>query len=184
MKNSLHRKVLDSAKALFMSHGYDKVGMREIAQSIGLQPTQVYRLNLSKADILAEIIIELNAEQILLQPKLCASVTGNTVFECICNYLLELYRLDISYLPIRSVGAAYGWMWSAKYEARITAQIFDLITPIINYLNEASIDEVPARCYAIWSLYYVGYRRAVISAGTAEECLAEIKPSLKLIIPS
>ncbi len=29
--------------------------MREIAQAVGLQPTQVYRLELSKADILAEV---------------------------------------------------------------------------------------------------------------------------------
>ena len=183
MNVTLRRQVLDSAKALFMANGYEKVGMREIARSIGLNPMQIYRLNLSKTDILAEIILELNAEQIRLQAQLCANVTGDTVFERVCGYLLELYRLDITYLPIRSVGAAYGWMWNDYYEAKITAQIFDLVAPVVTYLSEANLDEIPARCYAIWSLYYVGYRHAVINAGTAEGCLAEIKPSLQLLIP-
>lgn len=132
MSDSLKEQVLKSAKALFMEHGYEMVGMRDIAKAVGKQPVQVYRLNLSKADILAELIIELNQAQINQLPKLCRRIKGTTPFKRICAYLRELYKLDIHYLPIRSVGAAFGWMWADTYEARVVEQINYLVFNCVN----------------------------------------------------
>jgi AcrR family transcriptional regulator len=162
-----------------MERGYEAVGMRDIARAVGKQPVQIYRLNLSKIDILAEVIIGLNQEQIDQLPQLCTRVKGETLFECACAYLRELYILDIQYLPIRSVGAAFGWMWSAAYEVRVIAQVHQFIQPLADWMQEAKLDDIPARCMGIWSLYYVGYRHAVMQVGTADDCLASIKPSLR-----
>lgn len=162
-----------------MERGYEAVGMRDIASEVGCQPTQVYRLKLAKADILAEVIIGLNQEQIEQLPQLCARVKGANLFERVCAYLWELYMLDIHYLPIRSVGAAFGWMWSAEYEARVIKQVHQLIKPIADWMQEAKLDDIPVRCVGIWSLYYVGYRHAVMLGGNANDCLEEIKPSLR-----
>ena len=79
MSTPLKTLVLEAAKALFLKHGYDAVGMREIASAVNRQPVQIYRLNLSKADILAEIIIELNDQQIRQLPELCAKITGTNL---------------------------------------------------------------------------------------------------------
>lgn len=179
MAESLKEQVLAAARALFMEHGYEAVGMRDIARAVGRQPVQVYRLKLAKADILAEIIIELNQEQIDQLPTLCARVTGKTLFDRTCAYLGELYTLDIHYLPIRSVGAAFGWMWSASYERRVIEQVHQLIKPVVDWMQEAGLDDIPSRCIGIWSLYYVGYRHAVMQQGSPDECLAGIKPSLR-----
>ena len=165
-----------------MARGYEAVGMRDIAKAVGKQPVQIYRLNLSKADILAEVIIALNQEQIQQLPQLCKRVTGKGLFERTCSYLLELYRLDIQYLPIRSVGAAFGWLWSADYERRVIEQVHQLIKPLVDCMQEAGLDDIPARCIGIWSLYYVGYRHAVMQGGTAEDCLSGIKPSLRYFL--
>ena len=162
-----------------MERGYEAVGMRDIASAVGRQPVQVYRLKLAKADILAELIIELNQEQINQLPQLCARMKGTTLFERTCSYLRELYTLDIQYLPIRSVGAAFGWMWSASYELRMIEQVYQLINPLVEMMQEEGLSDIPARCIDIWSLFYVGYRRAVMQGGTAEECLEAIKPSLR-----
>lgn len=162
-----------------MEYGYEAVGMRDIARTVGRQPVQVYRLKLAKADILAELIIELNQEQINQLPQLCARVKGNTLFERTCAYLGELYALDIHYLPIRSIGASFGWMWSASYERRVIEQVQQLVKPVAKWMQEAGLGDISARCLGIWSLYYVGYRHAVIQGGTADDCLAAIKPSLR-----
>ena len=179
---TLKEEVLTAARALFMKFGYEAVGMRDIARAVGKQPVQIYRLKLSKADILAEIIIELNQDQIDQLPQLCTRVKGATLEERTCAYLRELYTLDIDYLPIRSVGAAFGWMWSAEYEVRVITQVHQLINPLVVWMNEAKLDDIPARCMGIWSLYYVGYRRAVMQRGTAEDCLSDIKPSLRYFL--
>ena len=167
-----------------MEHGYDAVGMRDIALAVGRQPVQVYRLGLGKADILAELIIELNQEQIELIPNIVGRVKGDTLFDRLLDYLHELYLIDIEYKPIRSVGAAFGWMWSADCERRVVEQIGLLVAPVVQWMQDADLDDIPARCIGIWSLYYVGYRRAVIHNGSADECLAAIKPSLRYYLQS
>ncbi len=178
----MRQKIVKVARKLFLKKGFDAVGMRDIAQALGLQPTQVYRLKLSKSDILAEIIIALNDEQIRALPVLLDTIKGNDAFERTCSYLHALYVSDIHYLPIRSVGAIYGWSWTAENETDIVAQVWQLLAPIMQWLREDGSDDIPARCYAVWSLYYVGYRRAVLKGGSADDCLAEIQPSLKLLL--
>jgi AcrR family transcriptional regulator len=182
MKSALRNDVLKVAKTLFLEKGFDAVGMRDIANALGLQPTQVYRLKLSKADILAELIIALNDEQIEALPAIVDALHGSNTFERTCAYLEALYRLDITYLPLRSVGAIYGWSWKQEHEAIVIAQAMQLLGPIAQWMKDDDLDDIPARCYAIWALYYVGYRRAVMRAGTAADCLAEIRPSLALLL--
>lgn len=180
----LKEQVVHAAKILFMTHGYEAVGMRDIANAVGKQPTQVYRLDLSKTDILAEVIIALNAEQIAELPRLYSHVSGTTLFDRICSYLKQLYTLDIQYLPIRSVGAAFGWMWSKEHECRVIEQVGQLVKPVADWMSAAGLDDIPARCIGIWSLYYVGYRQAVIHGGNADDCLNAIKPSLRFLLVS
>jgi AcrR family transcriptional regulator len=180
MPSDLRQEVLKAAKALFMDKGYDAVGMREIAQAVGRQPTQVYRLALSKADILAEIIIELNQTQIRKLPVFLRKVRGTNAFERSCSYLQLLYQSDIKHMAIRAVGAAYGWTWNGEYESAVVQQAQQLLQPVADWMEAAGLKDVPARCYTVWCLYYVGYRRAVMHGGTASECLSEIRPSLLL----
>ena len=80
MPDSLKAQVLDAARELFMAHGYEAVGMRDIAKSVGRQPVQVYRLNLSKQDILAELIIALNEVQIGQISVLLERIKGTNAF--------------------------------------------------------------------------------------------------------
>lgn len=182
MKSVLRQNVLNVAKSLFLENGYDAVGMRDIAKALGLQPTQVYRLELSKIDILAELIIELNQDQIDQIPTHLNSVMGSNALERTYAYLHMLYHADVAAMPIRSVGAAYGWMWSPKYEITIVAQVQQLLTPIVGWMNEDGLDNVFGRAYGIWSVYYVGFRRAVMHGEGPDECLQEIRPSLEILL--
>jgi len=182
MKDLLKKQVLKVARTLFMKKGFEAVGMREIAQAVGLQPTQVYRLELSKTDILAEVILELNSELIDTLPVILETVRVDTALERTSDYLLALYQFDIHYQPLRSVGAIYGWSWNGAYEAAVIEQVWKILAPIAGWLKDGGYDDIPARCYGIWALYYVGYRRAVTKGASAEECLAEIHPSLVMLL--
>ena len=174
--------VLAAAKVLFLKHGYDAVGMREIASAVGRQPVQIYRLKLSKSDILAELVIDLNTEEIRQLPELCARVSGTTLLDKICSYFHELYVLDIQYMPIRSVGAAFGWMWNASYEGKIISQVLQLLQPVAGWMTEAGLGNIEARGYGLWSVYYVGFRRAAIHGGSADDCIQEIRPTLEILL--
>jgi len=180
--NPLKPLVLAAARELFLTKGYDAVGMRDISQAVNRLPIQIYRLKLAKADILAELIIELNAEEIQQIPELLARIGGERLIDKVCGYFLELYRLDIGFLPIRSVGAAFGWMWNERYEEQIVGQVLQLLQPVAQWMREAGLKDIEARGYGIWSTYYVGFRRAAIHGGSAEDCLAEIRPTLEILL--
>jgi len=177
-KENLRLEVLSAARTLFMSNGYESVGMRDIAQAVGQQPTQVYRLKLSKSDILAELILELNATQIERLPQITSQITKGNLLEKVSDYLEQLYQFDIEHLPLRKVGAAHGWSWSEEYETKNNEQVRHLISPIASWIQEAGLDGVQSRCIGIFSLYYVGFRGAVIRKSSAADCLKMIQPSL------
>ena len=174
-------QVVKIAHKLFASRGYEQVGVREIATEAGISPMQVYRLGVDKHDLLAEVILIVNQEMIdKIKPFNNASHTTALAF--IEEYLLDLYQQDIKIKSIRKEGAAFGWKWSEKYEVLIIEQLIQILKPIADALAHFGYDEIEARCYAIWSLYYVGYRNAVMNNADADNCLNAIKPSLAVCL--
>ena len=174
-------EVIKIAHKLFDARGYEDVGIREIAKEAGISPMQVYRLGLDKQDLLAEVILVVNREMIGLIKPFSPS-KSKTARDFIEAYLLDLYRQDINIKSIRKEGAAFGWKWSGKYEALIISQLMQILKPIADSLAHFKYDDIEARCYAIWSLYYVGYRNAVMNNADASECLEGIKPSLRVCL--
>lgn len=174
-------QVIAVARRLFEERGYEEVGIREISTAAGMNPMQLYRLGLDKRDLLAEVILKVNAEQIKrikpFAPKKLKSAT-----DFIKIYLLNLYEQDIAIKSIRKEGAAFGWKWSEKYEVLIIEQLMQIIKPIADALSYESYDEIQARCFGIWSLYYVGYRNAVMNNADARSCLEAIAPPLSLLL--
>ena len=174
-------QVVNIAHRLFASRGYEQVGVREIAKEAGISPMQVYRLGVDKHDLLAEVILIVNQEMIgKIKPFDSASHTTALAF--IEKYLLDLYQQDIEIKSIRKEGAAFGWKWSKKYEALIIEQLMQILKPIADALAHFGYNEIEARCYAIWSLYYVGYRYAVMNNANADACLEAIRPSLAICL--
>ena len=174
-------EVICIAHRLFASNGYESVGMREISAAAGMSPMQLYRFNLNKADLLAEVILRVN-DIIIGQIKPFKKVGFRNAQWFIENYLLSLYEKDIAIKSIRAEGAAFGWKWSGKYESQIIEQVIKMLKPISDALEHEGFRDIQARCYAIWSLYYVGYRNAVMNNADAKECLEEIKPSLAICL--
>jgi AcrR family transcriptional regulator len=173
--------VVKIAHRLFASRGYEEVGIREIANEAGISPMQVYRLGVDKHDLLAEVILILNQEMIR-KIKPFESTLYLSALTFIEKYLLDLYQQDIEVKSIRKEGAAFGWKWSEKYEVLIVQQLKQLLKPIADALTHFGYDEIEARCYAIWSLYYVGYRNAVMNKENANTCLEAIRPSLAICL--
>ena len=174
-------RIVKVAHRLFEKHGFEHVGMREISAAAKKSPMQIYRLGLDKQDLLAEVILRVNAEQIKTVKPFVPNkkIDANTFIE---GYLLDLYEQDIAIKSIRKEGAAFGWKWSEKYEAIIIQQLMELIKPIADALIHDGYKEIEARCYGIWSLYYVGYRAAVMDDVVAQGCWSGIKPSLDLLL--
>jgi AcrR family transcriptional regulator len=173
--------VLEAAEKLFRKYGFDAVGMRQIAEAANTNPVQLYRLGLSKSEILGDLIVRLNSRQIRDMKKLDISGLGKTARERILGYLLALYRLDVRDKELRKLGAAYGWLWPREREVEVTNQIAVLVAPVEAELRHEGLDQIESRCQAIWSLYYSGYRAAIIHDATAEQCVERISGAIGLL---
>lgn len=180
--NDRFTALIDAARQLFMEKGFSKVGMREITQNAGLSPVQAYRLGLAKEDLLAEISIQLTAEQLATITLGFTPNPGETLQDFAERYLLRLYESDVQFMSIRKESAAYGWMWSDKYESRIVEQVFALLQPLAQAMAEHGLQQIADRGFAIWAIYYVGYRRAVMNGASPQACLNRIKGSLALAL--
>lgn len=174
--------ILDIAERLFRDSGYDAVGMRDIATAAGLKPVQLYRRGLSKSEILAELIVRLNARQIAAMQSVDITRLGDSLVSRVEGYLLALYRLDIADKDLRILCAAYGWLWSRKREDEVIAQVRQLIRPVAEQLEADGLDRVADRCLGIWSLYYVGFRGAAIDDVSPEKCLEKVSGALRLLL--
>lgn len=175
--------VVQAARDLFGSRGYAATGMRDVAQRAGLTPVQLYRLGLSKEDLLAEVSILLTDHQLRYITARTHRRPDETAATFIERYLLALYRSDIRHLRVRRETAAHGWLWSLRHEQRIVAQVGRLLQPIEAALSEAGLGDTKARVLAVWALYYVGFRRAVVAGEGPRGCLDGIRPSLRLLLP-
>jgi len=180
-KQAQIESIVKIAHGLFEEKGYEHVGMREISALAKKSPMQIYRLGLDKRDLLAEVILRVNAEQIKSIKPFIANkkITAGKFIE---SYLLDLYKQDIAIKSIRKEGAAFGWKWSHRYEVLIIEQLMQIIKPISDALLSEGYEDIEARCFGIWSLYYVGYRAAVMNEADAQRCLEAIKPSLSLLL--
>ena len=180
---ALREAAIALAKEYFSERGYEAVSLQELATELAVPPAALLRQELSKPDLLAEAIIALNDEQITwLESRPEATDESLPLQEAVERYLRQVYEFDIKHITLRRMGAAFGWLWAPKYEPRIWKQLFAPTAPIDGILLREGFSDREPIIKILWSLYYAGYRHAVMHRAPEEARLAEIRPALKLIL--
>ena len=180
---ALREAAIALAKERFSERGYEAVSLQELATELAVAPADLLRQELSKPDLLAETIIALNDEQIAwLSSRPEATDESLPLQEAVERYLRRVYEFDIEHITLRRMGAAFGWPWAPKYESRVWTQLFALTAPIDGILLREGFSDREPIIKTLWSLYYAGFRHAVMHRAPEAACLAEIRPALKLIL--
>lgn len=174
-------KILAVARRLFLDRGYDDVGMRDIARAAGISPALIYREGWTKADLLAELILEMNAEQIAQIRAMPLPLDGPPI-ERVLALLDRFYTFDLAQKSLRRLGIAYGWLWSGEQEARWLAQIDELLTPLRDILQALSLDPVEPRVTGIWAAYCASFRAAVFADADRDACIESLRPTIALLV--
>ena len=178
---ALREAAIALAKERFSERGYEVVSLQELATELAVLPAALLRQELSKPDLLAEAIIALNDEQITwLESRPEATDESLPLQEAVERYLRQVYEFDIKHITLRRMGAAFGWLWAPKYEPRIWKQLFAPTAPIDGILLREGFSDREPIIKILWSLYYAGFRHAVIHRAPEEACLAKIRPAVKL----
>lgn len=175
------RVILESAKQLFITKGYEQVGMRQIAETAQISPALIYKEGWTKPDLLAELIFELNEAQIEAIQSMTLPRRGS-LLDRVLQVLQCMYDLDITHRELRKLGAAYGWLWSQEQDKRCLKQVEALTAPLHQLLTEAQIDSPEARVSGLWYAYWTGFRASVIYNQDSAGCIALIRPVVEILL--
>ena len=100
-RDAVRRAILDAARELFVSEGYEHVSMRRIAERIEYSPAAIYSYFPSKEDIfvaLAEEGVRLFAE-LGADPSGARSLAALTPVDRLRSIVLRLYRFSVEHPP-------------------------------------------------------------------------------------
>ena len=183
LRNRLVSLVL-YVKQKIESGQFDALTLADIAKDNRMTIPQLMEFGFTKANLVCHALVASNEAMIQALVSQDITTLGDTADAQIHAYVLQMYRYELPQLSFNASVQQYAWTWSLVDEERITNQCMKLMTPIYIALHAHGYDHIDARCQAIWALYTRGLRTAAVGKGNAEDCLASITHSLKLITES
>src|SRR5215471_6033426 len=96
-REAVRRSILDAARALFVSEGYQNVSIRKIAERIEYSPAAIYGYFPSKDDIFFELAEE--GFRLLADPSRLSPVefAGRSPVECLRAMFWRVYEFSRDY---------------------------------------------------------------------------------------
>lgn len=175
------------ARQLFEERGYDNVTTKDIAEAAGLSRALIYRYNISKSDLLSQLLRDLIEEQgaALRRNKL----NMKSPEAMILGHFEQLFLLDMSQVTLRRLAVQHSWSWGASTEEEFYLRLGVIFEPLDEPLRERwGIDlHEPARL-ALWAIYTEALRGYLARAGgtaaspVLEEWKSAFEPSATLVI--
>lgn len=163
---------------------FDALSLATIAKDNRMTIPQLMEFGFTKSNLVCHAVVASNEGMIQALVMQDITTLGATLHQQVEAYLLQMYHYDLRQLPFKTAIQSYAWTWSVVDEERFTNQAMKLMTPIYIALHAHGFDHVDARCQAIWALYNRGLRVAAMGKGSANDCLASVRTSLKLLTES
>jgi AcrR family transcriptional regulator len=186
-KARTREKLLQSAKRLFMKHGYDGATMRDIANEAGLSTGAVFANFADKADLFNEVILSDFQRQ---YDRMAGSVPPDApVDERLLNLLSSAYEFHLSQLPLLQAGISVSWSQGLNGElgdrpARqaVIGFMGEVVQDGINRgeLNAGFDPQMAAEI--VWDCYLGNYRGAVFGGWSLTELKQRLNQQIAMIL--
>jgi len=186
-KARTREKLLESAKRLFMAHGYDGATMRDIANDAGLSTGAVFANFADKADLFNEVIVSDFRSQ---YERMRGSVpTDAPVGERVLSLLASAYEFHLSQLPLLQAGISVSWSQGLDGElgdrpARKTVIGFvaEAITEGVERGELAASTDAALAAEIIWDCYLGNYRGAMFAGWNLEQLRDRLRQQIGMVL--
>ena len=186
-KAATRRRVLDAARELFDTHGYDGTTIRAIAQHAGVAVGSVFTTFASKGEILSEVMASrlepLYAELDRVMPHVRGSTTDRlrTMFAVCIEFEARTPRLFLSH-----IAAAFDWTLPAEARpygrnAHLMEMVRSLLRSGVERGDVRSDVEVDHIIDLVLAAYAWGYRRLITEDADTASLIAAMDRHLGLI---
>jgi AcrR family transcriptional regulator len=186
-KARTREKLLQSAKRLFMTHGYDGATMRDIANDAGLSTGAVFANFADKADLFNEVILSDFQRQ---YERMAGSVPVEApVADRLLNLLSSAYEFHLSQLPLLQAGISVSWSHGLNGELgdRPARQaVMGFMTEVIQdgvtrgELKKGFAAQLAAEI--VWDCYLGNYRGAVFGDWTLDQLKQRLSQQIGIVL--
>lgn len=186
-KQRTREKILQAARDLFNTRGYDGSTVRDIARAAGMSTGAVFASFADKAELFDEIVA---SDFRCLEPEMTEALrSAATVEAALLGIFGAAYRSHIDQLPMVCAAMSTGWGGGPTAIARSREALKPLARLIRDALQQgidrgelASDTDVRLLRSIVWEVYLSGYRAAVYEAWTADDMISRLAEQLRIIL--
>ncbi|MDP3385509.1 MAG: TetR/AcrR family transcriptional regulator [Phenylobacterium sp.] len=186
-KEATRRRVLDAARDLFETVGYEETTVREIASQAGVAVGSVFTCFASKAEVLSQVMLDrledLYAELDRITPHLRGSTADRLTSIFALHYAFETRRTP---LFLAHIAAAYNWRPgsdSVPYgrNPRLRAMIQDCVAGGRDRGDVAADADIALIVDTLMAAYAWNYRLAAWEQAGPEQMSAIMERQIALV---
>lgn len=186
-KARTREKLLESAKRLFMTSGYDGATMRDIANDAGLSTGAVFANFADKADLFNEVILaDFRRQFELMRSSVPAKAP---VDERLLSLLSAAYEFHLSQLPLLQAGISVSWSQGLNGELgdrpsreAVTGFMAEVIKAGVARGELRIGTDAPLAAEIIWDCYLGNYRAAVFGDSGLQELKARLERQIIVVL--
>jgi AcrR family transcriptional regulator len=186
-KLKTRRRVLDAARRLFMSRGYEAATIRDIAGEAGLSTGAVFASFLDKNDLFNAVMAE--DFQLLIEGLRRGERPDAPVDEGVLAIFKVGYRCHLSQLPLLRAAISLSWSHGLGGEFGDRPS-FDVALEFLIRVIERGVErgeltaEIDPRLIAdiLWNSYVANYRRALFDNWTEDQLIARIESQISAVL--
>jgi AcrR family transcriptional regulator len=142
LKDEVKQSIRQAALAEFKKHGYLKASIRQIADSAGITPGNIYRYFKSKDDLFDELIQPIQ-EQLAEVLRVCKQEVDDTLCTALSDHLLILRRIDASLMLLfKESSTELTILLNLSEGSRFASAKQDMITLVHQIISEVFTAEI------------------------------------------
>lgn len=187
-KLNTRRRVLDSARQLFMERGYEAATIRDIASHAGLSTGAVFASFIDKTDLFNAVMAEDFQRQV--EHLRQAAKSGAKVADAVLSVFGAGYRFHSAQLPLLQAAISLSWSHGlgGEFGDRPSFGLaMDALSEILSRGVEtgelkASPDQVRLAAEVLWNAYVSNYRRALFDDWKADRLTERMREQIQLVL--
>lgn len=185
-KQRTRQRLLNAARRLFTTRGYDAATIRDIAAEADLSTGAVFASFTDKADLFNAVII---ADSEALFERMAAVEDAGSAAETLLTLLSLGYDLHHEQLPLMRAALGFSWVRGSEHETRYRR----VLRPVLNRLGEVlqsgiergelSADlDVALTSEMLLDSYLANYRKAIFEDWDVKMLRARLETQIGVLL--
>lgn len=186
-KQETHGKILQAAKRLFISRGYEAATIRDIAAEAGMSTGAVFANFTDKHDLFQAVLqADFEVHSALVED---AVNYAGPIEDALTALFAVGYSLHLDQLPLLQAATGLSWTSGLAGELgdrpiveNVQRLVREMLTKAIDRKEIAADTDVALVAGMVWDIYLASYRLALFADWEADKLTARFNAQMRIIL--